>query len=163
MNEISNRFIETYKSMKLTGYKMGKVSSVITKQKISNIEKGITDVSIDIISDFCKIYKTADAFYILTGYEQEMKVQVSSPPFSEKENFYKEMFEKKDAEVGELKEVLGKFKTEKSLLEDKYMKLAEDFENLKAKITLKNNLSHGLPIVESVKSAHALENETATL
>lgn len=102
MNEISNRFIEIYKGMKLTGYKMGKVSSIITKQKISNIEKGITDVSIDIISDFCKIYK-ADAFYILTGEGQMLKETSPSPPASEKESVYKELFEKKEKELSDLR------------------------------------------------------------
>lgn len=67
MNEVTRRFVETYKAMGLTGYKMGKSSNIITKQKISNIEQGITDASIDIISDFCKTYTTVNSDYILTG------------------------------------------------------------------------------------------------
>lgn len=67
MNEVTKRFVETYKAMGLTGYKMGKSSNIITKQKISNIEQGITDASIDIISDFCSSYLTVSCDYILTG------------------------------------------------------------------------------------------------
>lgn len=67
MNDVTKRFIETYKSMGLTGYRMGKNSSVITKQKIFNIENDITDVSIDIVSDFCATYDTVNSNYILTG------------------------------------------------------------------------------------------------
>ena len=33
MNEVTKRFVETYKAMGLTGYKMGKSSNIITKQK----------------------------------------------------------------------------------------------------------------------------------
>lgn len=49
MNDLTKRFIETYKALGLTGYQMGKVSKIITKQKISNIENGITDVSTEIL------------------------------------------------------------------------------------------------------------------
>ena len=67
MNDVTRRFIETYKLMGLTGYKMGKECSVITKQKISNIEKDITDVTTDILVDFFNTYKIANPTYILTG------------------------------------------------------------------------------------------------
>lgn len=76
MNEVTKRFVETYKAMGLTGYKMGKSSNIITKQKISNIEQGITDASIDIISDFCSTYLTVSCDYILTG---------NGPMFKEKQ------------------------------------------------------------------------------
>lgn len=67
MNDVTKRFIEVYKVLGLTGYKMGKISNVITKQKISNIEQGVTEASIDIVSDFCSIYTAASSDYILTG------------------------------------------------------------------------------------------------
>ena len=75
MNEVTKRFVETYKAMGLTGYKMGKSSNIITKQKISNIEQGITDDSIDIISDFCSTYLTVSCDYILTGNGPMFKSQ----------------------------------------------------------------------------------------
>ena len=67
MNDVTKRFIETYKSLGLTGYRMGKDCPVITKQKISNIEKGITDVSSEILSAFFACYKTVNPAYILSG------------------------------------------------------------------------------------------------
>ena len=82
MNEVTKRFVETYKAMGLTGYKMGKSSNIITKQKISNIEQGITDASIDIISDFCSTYLTVSCDYILTGNGSMFK--------EEQENGYKQ-------------------------------------------------------------------------
>lgn len=82
MNEVTKRFVETYKAMGLTGYKMGKSSNIITKQKISNIEQGITDASIDIIPDFCSTYLTVSCDYILTGNGSMFK--------EEQENGYKQ-------------------------------------------------------------------------
>ena len=67
MNDVTNRFVRTYKEMGLTGYRMGKECSSITKQKISNIEKGITEVTTDILADFALAYENVNANYILTG------------------------------------------------------------------------------------------------
>nr|DAY59041.1 MAG TPA: repressor protein CI [Caudoviricetes sp.] len=67
MNDVTRRFIETYKEMGLTGYRMGKDCSSITKQKISNIENNLTEASIDMVSNFCEIYSNVNANYILTG------------------------------------------------------------------------------------------------
>lgn len=67
MNDVTNRFVRTYKEMGLTGYRMGKDCSSITKQKILNIEKGITEVTADILADFALAYENVNANYILTG------------------------------------------------------------------------------------------------
>lgn len=67
MNDVTRRFIETYKEMGLTGYRMGKNCPSITKQKISNIENNLTEASIDMVSNFCEIYSNVNANYILTG------------------------------------------------------------------------------------------------
>lgn len=81
MNDVTKRFIESYKKLGLTGYRMGKESKVITKQKISNIEKGITDVSSDVLSEFFKLYGgEIDANYILTGVLSENVPPVASSP-----------------------------------------------------------------------------------
>lgn len=72
MNDLTKRFIETYKALGLTGYQMGKVSNIITKQKISNIENGITDVSTEILQDFAIHYgDKINVNYIIKG-EQPM-------------------------------------------------------------------------------------------
>lgn len=72
MNDLTKRFIETYKALGLTGYQMGKVSKIITKQKISNIENGITDVSTEILQDFVIHYgNKINVNYIIKG-EQPM-------------------------------------------------------------------------------------------
>lgn len=72
MNDLTKRFIETYKALGLTGYQMGKVSNIITKQKISNIENGITDVSTEILQDFVIHYgDKINVNYIIKG-EQPM-------------------------------------------------------------------------------------------
>lgn len=72
MNDLTKRFIETYKALGLTGYQMGKVSNIITKQKISNIENGITDVSTEILQDFIIHYgDKINVNYIIKG-EQPM-------------------------------------------------------------------------------------------
>lgn len=82
MNDVTKRFIETYKSLGLTGYRMGKQSSVITKQKISNIEKGITEVSSEVLSVFFATYKDVNPEYILTGNGKMLKTESDNMPSS---------------------------------------------------------------------------------
>lgn len=67
--------------MGLTGYKIGKQSKVITKQKISNIESGITEASLDIISDFCNTYHNVNVEYIIRGKGSPLKTTESSPTY----------------------------------------------------------------------------------
>ena len=91
MNDVTKRFIETYKAMGLTGYKMGKDCPVITKQKISNIEKGITEASSEVLSAFFSCYQEVNSDYILTGNGKMMKdgenTIEASPKIIEFENF----------------------------------------------------------------------------
>ena len=88
MNDLTKRFIETYKALGLTGYKMGKECNVITKQKISNIETGRTNVSTDMLSEFLDIYgKKVNPNYILKGelpilYTSEKKVENDAMPLT---------------------------------------------------------------------------------
>ncbi|WP_459187241.1 hypothetical protein ACGE0T_14000 [Parabacteroides sp. APC149_11_2_Y6] len=67
MNKVTERFIKAYKSLGLTGYKMGKEIEGITSQKISHINTGRVDVSLDIIESFCIHYSQIDANWLLTG------------------------------------------------------------------------------------------------
>lgn len=91
MNDVTKRFIETYKTMGLTGYKMGKDCPVITKQKISNIEKGITEASSEVLSAFFSCYQEINSDYILTGNGKMMKDKENTieaaPKIIEFENF----------------------------------------------------------------------------
>mgnify|MGYP000709636929 FL=1 len=114
MNEVTKRFVETYKAMGLTGYKMGKSSNIITKQKISNIEQGITDASIDIISDFCSTYLTVSCDYILTGngpmfkeeqetgYKQEVVSDHSKKLFEEFNHQTRKLLAERDETIRKL-------------------------------------------------------------
>lgn len=114
MNEVTKRFVETYKAMGLTGYKMGKSSNIITKQKISNIEQGITDASIDIISDFCSSYLTVSCDYILTGngpmfkeeqetgYKQEVVSDHSKKLFEEFNHQTRKLLAERDETIRKL-------------------------------------------------------------
>lgn len=67
MIEITKRFIETYKSMGLNGYKMNKACPVLSKQKISNIENGKHEVSLDMLTAFFETYPDVNREYILIG------------------------------------------------------------------------------------------------
>lgn len=67
MNKITERFILTYKKLGLNGYRIGKEIPGITKQKISHIENGRCEVSIDIIEAFCKYNEKVNANWIITG------------------------------------------------------------------------------------------------
>ena len=74
MNDITRRFIEAYKALGLTGYRMGQVCSIITKQKISNIENGSANVTTDMLSDFFIHYgKKVNANYLLMGEGKVLK------------------------------------------------------------------------------------------
>ena len=67
MIEITKRFIETYKSMGLNGYKMNKACPVLSKQKISNIENGKHEVSLDMLTAFFETYPDVNREYIFIG------------------------------------------------------------------------------------------------
>lgn len=104
MNDVTRRFIETYKEMGLTGYRMGKKCPSITKQKISNIENNLTEASIDMVSNFCEIYSNVNANYILTGkgpmfldnetsHSSLSKKDVEDLPSPETAEYWKRMYE----------------------------------------------------------------------
>lgn len=130
MNEVTKRFVETYKAMGLTGYKMGKSSNIITKQKISNIEQGITDASIDIISDFCSTYLTVSCDYILTGngpmfkeeqetgYKQEVVSDHSKKLFEEFNKQTRILLAQRDEEIRNLQ------------LENAFLKAQNNMQNV---------------------------------
>lgn len=130
MNEVTKRFVETYKAMGLTGYKMGKSSNIITKQKISNIEQGITDASIDIISDFCSTYLTVSCDYILTGngpmfkeeqetgYKQEVVNDHSKKLFEEFNKQTRILLAQRDEEIRNLQ------------LENAFLKAQNNMQNV---------------------------------
>lgn len=130
MNEVTKRFVETYKAMGLTGYKMGKSSNIITKQKISNIEQGITDASIDIISDFCSTYLTVSCDYILTGngpmfkeeqetgYKQEVVSDHSKKLFEEFNKQTRILLAQRDEEIRSLQ------------LENAFLKAQNNMQNV---------------------------------
>lgn len=127
MNEVTKRFVETYKAMGLTGYKMGKSSNIITKQKISNIEQGITDASIDIISDFCSTYLTVSCDYILTGngpmfkeeketnHKQEVVSDHSKKLFEEFNKQTRILLAQRDEEIRELQLENARLKAEMNM------------------------------------------------
>lgn len=127
MNEVTKRFVETYKAMGLTGYKMGKSSNIITKQKISNIEQGVTEASIDIISDFCSTYLTVNSGYILTGngpmfkeeqetgYKQEVVSDHSKKLFEEFNKQTRVLLAQRDEEIRELQLENARLKAEMNI------------------------------------------------
>ena len=78
MNDVTKRFIDTYRAMGLTGYKMGKDCPVITKQKISNIENGKTEASMEVLSAFFSCYDEVNPDYIMKGKGRMLKDSDSS-------------------------------------------------------------------------------------
>lgn len=53
--------------MGLNGYKMNKACPVLSKQKISNIENGKHEVSLDMLTAFFETYPDVNREYILIG------------------------------------------------------------------------------------------------
>lgn len=66
MKDFSARFVEVVESLGQNGYKLDKVGS-ITKQKVSNIKNGITDVKTEVVADLCRAFPKVNGNYILTG------------------------------------------------------------------------------------------------
>ena len=66
MKDFSQRFVEVVESLGQNGYKLDGVGC-ITKQKMSNIKNGITDVKTEVVADLCSAFPNVNANYILTG------------------------------------------------------------------------------------------------
>lgn len=96
MKDFSARFVEVVESLGQNGYKLDGVGC-ITKQKISNISNGLTDVKTEVVSDLCKAFPKVNANYILTGNgnmfldEEPKGIQVTSEPIKGSIPFYKEL------------------------------------------------------------------------
>ena len=66
MKDFTARFVEVVESLGKNGYKLDGVGC-ITKQKVSNIKKGLTDVKTEVVADLCAAFPEVNANYILTG------------------------------------------------------------------------------------------------
>lgn len=66
MKDFSTRFVEVVESLGQNGYKLDGIGC-ITKQKISNIKNGVTDVKTEVVAELCKAFPKVNANYILTG------------------------------------------------------------------------------------------------
>ena len=66
MKDFSTRFVEVVESLGQNGYKLDGVGC-ITKQKVSNIKKGLTDVKTEVVAALCEAFPSVNANYILTG------------------------------------------------------------------------------------------------
>jgi SOS-response transcriptional repressor LexA len=66
MKDFTVRFVEVIDCLGQNGYKLDKVGS-ITKQKVSNIKNGLTDVKTEVVADLCKAFPKVNGNYILTG------------------------------------------------------------------------------------------------
>lgn len=122
LSDLTKRFVRTYKEMGLTGYRMGKECSSITKQKISNIEKGITEVTTDILADFALAYDNVNANYILTG-KGEMFLSEDNKPVdnlstSQSQDLYESIIIGKDKEIEELKNEINRLIGENSIMRE---------------------------------------------
>ncbi len=125
ISDVTNRFIRTYKEMGLTGYRMGKDCSSITKQKISNIEKGVTEVTADILADFALAYENVNANYILTGKgdmflnnESSATNSDTEPKFSTTSAMYETLIKDRDEQIEELKAEVNKLIGENNIMRE---------------------------------------------
>lgn len=66
MKDFTARFVEVVESLGQNGYKLDGVGC-ITKQKMSNIRNGLTDVKTEVVADLCSAFPNVNANYILTG------------------------------------------------------------------------------------------------
>lgn len=66
MKDFTARFVEVVESLGQNGYKLDGVGC-ITKQKMSNIRNGLTDVKTEVVADLCSAFPNINANYILTG------------------------------------------------------------------------------------------------
>lgn len=84
MKDFSARFVEVVESLGQNGYKLDGVGC-ITKQKVSNIRNGITDVKTEVVAELCKAFPKVNANYILTGngsmfQEERLDVSIKTLP-----------------------------------------------------------------------------------
>lgn len=131
MNNVTKRFIETYKEMGLTGYRMGKDCSSITKQKISNIENNLTEASIDMVSNFCDVYPNVNANYILTG-KGNMFLNEESSEEEEHLLTYEELERLYETTVSRYERLIGRMEQKFKALESAFMDAKGVFINEKS-------------------------------
>lgn len=67
MEEKTKRFFEVLDTLKVSGYKLSKQSSLITQQKLTNARKGRNTISTDIVMELSRLYKQVNPGYILIG------------------------------------------------------------------------------------------------
>lgn len=67
MEEKTKRFFEVLDTLKVSGYKLSKQSSLITQQKLTNARKGRNTISTDIVMELSRLYKQVNPSYILIG------------------------------------------------------------------------------------------------
>lgn len=79
MKDFSMRFVEVVESLGQNGYKLDGVGC-ITKQKVSNIKNGITDVKTEVVADLCSAFPKINANYILTGKGEMFLDEESTAP-----------------------------------------------------------------------------------
>lgn len=94
MKDFSARFVEVVESLGQNGYKLDGVGC-ITKQKVSNIRKGITDVKTEVVAELCNAFPKVNANYILTGkgsmFLDEEPVSLMDEPVMGAIPYYKEL------------------------------------------------------------------------
>jgi hypothetical protein len=66
-NEYSERFLEIINVMGISDYSIWNNVKGITKERISQIRRGVSGASLNIISAFCSHYTNVNANYIITG------------------------------------------------------------------------------------------------
>ena len=67
MEEKTKRFFEVLDTLKVSGYKLSKQSTLVTQQKLTNARNGRNNISTDIVMELCRLYEQVNPDYILTG------------------------------------------------------------------------------------------------
>lgn len=137
ISDVTRRFIGTYKNMGLTGYRMGKDCNSITKQKISNIENGLTEASIDMVSDFCDVYSKVNANYILTGkgnmfLKEENETEKGIEYEASHLLTYDELVRQHNATIANYETLINQMKEKFSEIENSVEEMKELFKKISA-------------------------------
>lgn len=150
MNDRTKRFLEVFQLKGLTGYQAGKlVIGSITKQKISNLKNGLSQVTLEMISDLCNYDLDINAEYIITGRGYRFKSEKRDEIGAVNNNYHGNFTHPIQTVVGsgnvttiDNENKKGKTKKEdiNSAYKNELIKLKAEIDSLKSQVKLQDKL-----------------------
>lgn len=131
MNAITQRFLKAVDTLGISDYRVSTTVEGLKKENMSKIRRGVIDVSVKILSPFCKVYTSIDANWLLTGEGSMLKskaqptTSLPPPPTESPLSDDQEELETKDEVIKRLRNQIEFFEDQIKFLKE-VIKTKED-------------------------------------